>query len=89
MNPKDRIELIKTRLENAFQPNALTIIDESHKHKGHAGAATGRGHFKVEIQSEHFDHCSKVQAHRTIYQALGTLMETDIHALSIVLKKNP
>lgn len=85
MNSPDRMQLIKTRLQDSFQPSLLTVIDESHKHKGHAGAATGRGHFKIEIQSSHFDHCSRVQAHRMIYQALGNLMETDIHALSIII----
>ena len=89
MNNQERIELITTHLQAAFHPDFLIVIDESLKHKGHAGAATGRGHFNIEIQSHHFDACSKVQAHRLIYQALGALMETDIHALSIILKAAP
>ena len=79
------IELIKQRLQETLNPSYLTIIDDSHKHKGHAGAATGLGHFSVEIASDHFKNCSRVQAHRLIYQALGSLMQTHIHALAITI----
>lgn len=82
-----RIKLIEERLQQAFAPVFLNVIDESYKHKGHAGALTGRGHFKIELQADCFSECSPVQSHRLIYQALGSLMETDIHALSIELKR--
>ena len=78
-----RIEDIRAALEKAFNPGALEIIDESHKHAGHAGATTGKGHFDVMIVSPAFAGQKLLQRHRMIYKALGELMETDIHALSI------
>jgi BolA protein len=66
-----------------LDPLALTIEDESHKHAGHAGAATGRGHFHVEIVCAQFTGLSLLARHRRVYEALGDLMQTDIHALSL------
>ena len=79
----DRISLIRERLTSALQPTHLEIIDESHLHAGHAGARDGRGHFRVRINSPHFDNLRTLERHRLVYQALGSLMDTDIHALSI------
>ena len=78
-----RTALIKTKLKRAFSPKNLTLIDESHLHKGHAGAQTGKGHYRVKIEAECFKMMSPIQRHRSIYKALGDLMDTDIHALSI------
>lgn len=79
----DRVELIRASLQAALSPDSLTVEDQSHLHVGHAGAATGKGHFHVEIRAAAFNGQSKIQQHRAIYQALGELMETEIHALSI------
>ncbi|MDO4708474.1 MAG: BolA family protein [Pseudomonadota bacterium] len=79
----DRIAVIRAALEAAFSPVSLTIIDESHKHAGHAGARDGRGHFKVALVSERFAGMLPLARHRAVYAALGSLMQTDIHALSI------
>ncbi len=79
----DRVEEIQRRLNAAFDPEYLTIEDQSHLHAGHAGAATGKGHFHVVICAEAFRGCSKIEQHRAIYAALGELMHNDIHALSI------
>ncbi len=78
-----RVEQIQTRLLEALQPEHLQIDDESHQHIGHEGAKDGRGHFYVQIVSSQFDGKRALQRHRMIYQALGELMETDIHALRI------
>ena len=78
-----RIEKIRTALEQALQPQRLVIEDESHKHAGHAGAATGRGHFHVEIVAASFAGTPLIARHRRVYEALGELMQTDIHALSL------
>ena len=80
---KDRPALIKQRLEAALQPSELTIVDESHLHQGHAGAATGLGHFRVTIVASQFTSCNLLARHRLVYAAVGDLMQTDIHALSI------
>lgn len=82
----NRIERIRATLQAALQPSALDIEDESHLHAGHAGAATGRGHFRLHIVSAAFAGLPPVQRHRRVYEALGGLMQTDIHALSITAK---
>jgi BolA protein len=68
---------------NAFQPEELEIVDESHLHIGHAGARDGKGHFRIRIVSEKFAGLPQVRCHRLIYMAIGDLMNSDIHALSI------
>jgi BolA protein len=78
-----RIELIRNRLNSALAPTALEIIDDGHLHAGHAGARQG-GHFRVRIVAAQFSGLRTVQRHQLIYQALGELMRTEIHALGIV-----
>jgi BolA family transcriptional regulator, general stress-responsive regulator len=80
---RDRVTLIRERLEEAFAPDSLDIVDDSHRHAGHAGAKDGRGHFQVRIVSSHFRGTKTLERHRMVYAALGTLMQTDIHALSV------
>ncbi|MDZ4350748.1 MAG: BolA family protein [Xanthomonadaceae bacterium] len=84
-----RVEAITRALEAALAPHALEVIDESHKHVGHEGARDGRGHFAVKVVSAAFAGLPPLARHRRIYEALGGLMQTDIHALSIVLAKTP
>ncbi|MEM6819576.1 MAG: BolA family protein [Pseudomonadota bacterium] len=78
-----RVELITQILQEAFEPTTLQVIDQSHLHAGHAGAQDGRGHFKVNISSSAFNGKRPIACHQAIYKALGDLMTTDIHALSI------
>ncbi len=78
-----RIEIIEARLRDALRPDFLEVIDESHLHIGHAGAADGRGHFRVRVSSALFHGLPTMARHRHIYRALGELMRTDIHALTI------
>jgi BolA protein len=80
---QDRISRIRDKLNAAFNPTELVLDDESHLHAGHAGARTGRGHFAVLIRSSRFQGKTPVQRHRLVYEALGDMMQTDIHALSI------
>ena len=79
----DRIAVIRARLEAAFAPQVLQVVDDSHRHAGHAGAMDGRGHFNVHIVSERFAGTNPLQRHRMVYEALGSLMTTDIHALQL------
>ena len=83
MNPEQRLEAIRQRLETAFKPESLVIEDEGHLHAGHEGARDGRGHFRLMLVSEAFNGQGMVARHRAIYAALGELLQTDIHALSI------
>lgn len=78
-----RIAAIRDRIEQALAPADLEVIDESHKHIGHEGAKDGRGHFLVKITSEKFQGLRPLQRHRLVYDAVGDLMQSDIHALSI------
>lgn len=84
-----RIERIREALLVALAPSELEVIDESEQHLGHAGAASGRGHFRVRIVAGAFAGQSPLQRHRAVYAALGTLMETDIHALAIEARPPP
>ena len=79
----DRIARVRDRLEAALQPEVLEINDDSHKHVGHPGARTGMSHFNVRIRAERFRGTSPLQRHRIVYEALGEMMQTDIHALRI------
>ena len=82
LNPA-RVERIRHLLQEALQPESLDVTDDSHRHAGHAGARGGQGHFGVDIVSAAFAGKPPLARHRLVYAALGTLMQTDIHALAI------
>jgi BolA protein len=75
------VEQIRRRLTEALAPVALEVLDEGHKHAGHANA--GKGHFHVRIVSAAFAGISPLKRHRMVYAALDGLMDEGIHALSI------
>ena len=79
----DRCKRIEQSLSEAFAPLKLRVRDQSHLHAGHAGAQDGKGHFAVEIISRSFTGLSRIERHRHVFDALGDMMETDIHALII------
>jgi BolA protein len=78
-----RNERLADRLTSALEPEHLDIVDDSHRHAGHAGAADGRGHFTVLIVSARFAGLGTLRRHRLVYEAVGDMLTTDIHALSI------
>lgn len=78
-----RIDMIRERINRQLNPDRLEIIDESAKHAGHAGARSGGGHFLVEIVSNSFTNKNLITRHRMVYDSLGDMMDTEIHALSI------
>ena len=78
----ERVERMRRALQ-VLAPSSLQIVDESHRHAGHEGARDGRGHFAVEIVSDAFAGLAPLARHRRVYEALGSMMQTDIHALSI------
>ena len=82
----ERVKMIKECLEEAFHPTLLELVDESHKHAGHPGAAQGGGHFLLNIESEAFAGKTPLQRHRMIFKALGDMMQHEIHALSITAR---
>lgn len=78
-------DLLRERMA-ALEPSRLDIIDESHRHAGHAGARDGGGHFRMTIVSPHFAGKRTMERHRLVYDAAGDLMKRQIHALSITAK---
>ncbi|MEG3050098.1 MAG: BolA family protein [Thermomonas sp.] len=82
LNP-ERVSRIRELLTSALEPESLVVTDDSHKHAGHAGARGGQGHFGVDIVSSAFAGKLPLARHRLVYAALGDMMQTDIHALSI------
>lgn len=82
MNADDTVSLMRACLAR-LEPETVEITDESALHAGHAGARSGGGHFQLTIVSNRFSGLSGVARHRLVYQALGTLIGSRIHALSI------
>ena len=78
-----RVERIREALEAALAPSLLEISDDSHLHAGHAGAASGGGHYSVKIVSERFHGLRLVMRHRLVYDAVADMMRAEIHALAI------
>ncbi|WP_349655396.1 BolA family protein [Xanthomonas sp. 10-10] len=78
-----RVERIRQALQAALAPTELEVVDDSHRHAGHAGARDGRGHFNVRVVSAVFAGKPPLARHRAVYAAVGEMMQTDIHALSI------
>lgn len=79
---------IKEKLEQSFNPSQLVVVDESHKHAGHAGAAahqaaggSAESHFTVKITSEKFQGMNRLARHRAVIEALGETVDK-IHAIS-------
>lgn len=79
MNTADRL---RERLA-ALDPESLEIEDESAAHAGHAGAASGGGHFRLVIVSPRFRGLAPLARHRLVYDTVGDLMHREIHALSM------
>ena len=75
---------IENRLQNAFKPTRLTLIDESHRHAGHAGAhSEGESHFRAEIVSAAFAGLGRVARQRAVNEALADLLAERVHAFSM------
>lgn len=82
--PATTRDIIAEKLTKAFAPEALDVIDESHKHAGHAGARPGgQTHFSVYIVSQAFHGKSRLERHRLINAALASELQTGVHALAI------
>lgn len=78
-----RIDRMRSRFEAALAPVELTLTDDSHLHAGHAGAASGGGHYSVRIVSLQFEGQKLVTRHRLVYDSVHDMMHREIHALAI------
>ena len=83
MNQTPSVEILLRERLAVLQPLQLDIIDDSAQHAGHAGAGGG-GHYRLLIVSTAFSGKTTLARHRLVYDALGELMHSKIHALSIV-----
>lgn len=86
MNAAEKLQLIETRLRQAFNPTELQVLDESDAHRGHAGHGGGGRHFAVIIASDAFANKPRVACHREIYALFPDLIPDEIHALRITVR---
>ena len=78
---------IRRKLESVLAPESLDVVDESHRHAGHAGARPeGETHFRVEIVSAAFDGKSRVDRQRLVYQILAEELKERVHALALTTR---
>jgi BolA protein len=81
MSVRDTIE---QRLTADFAPQVLEVVDESHRHRGHAGwREGGETHFRVRISSSHFVGMTRLAQHRAVMQALQSQLDSGVHALAV------
>ncbi len=78
-----RLDKIRQRLETALGPAEIALDDESALHAGHAGAASGGGHYRLSISSAKFEGLNLVMRHRLVYDSVADMMHKEIHALAI------
>ena len=85
MSVRDDIE---KKLSLKFTPSHLEVLDESEKHRGHAGSRPGgETHFRVRITSPQLDSLSRVAQHRAVMETLDTELKSGVHALAIEVVK--
>ncbi len=77
---------IESILRKTFNPIYLKVQDDSARHRGHAGAQKGGGHFQVEIVSKAFEGKSLLERHRAVKEALRALFGKEVHALQLKIK---
>ncbi len=76
-------EAIAQQIKVSLSAESVEIEDQSHLHAGHAGAASGGGHYDVIVVAQIFEGLNTLARHRLIYEAVSDLMRKEIHALSI------
>ena len=75
---------IREKLQSAFSPRELVVVDDSESHRGHAGYQEGgQSHFNVRIAAEAFESMTRIQRHRAVHSALGPELIGRIHALAL------
>jgi len=80
----NRLEQIRARIDATFSPLSCQLEDDSAAHAGHAGAASGAGHYSLKLVSALFEGKNRVQRHRLVYDCVLDMMDKDIHAIAIV-----
>ncbi|MEX0807899.1 MAG: BolA family protein [Dongiaceae bacterium] len=81
-----RAARLEHALKAALDPISISVVDESHRHAGHAGArAEGETHYAVEILSSRFVGLTRVQRHRLVHEIVHDEFQNGLHALSLKL----
>ena len=80
----DKMARIRARLDETFAPLACELMDDSALHAGHAGAASGGGHYRLRLVSARFEGQNRITRHRLVYDCLRDMMHIDIHAIAII-----
>jgi BolA protein len=80
----DRADRIRQKICDGLSPLQCEVEDDSAKHAGHAGAASGGGHYRLRVVSPKFEMLGRLARHRLVYDCLGDMMQQEIHALAIV-----
>ncbi len=83
MDANNRLDIIRAKLVATFSPLECQLQDESALHAGHAGAASGGGHYRLKLVSAVFEGENRLKRHRLVYDCLDDMMKIDIHALAI------
>lgn len=78
-----RIEELRSRITGALGADVVEVQDDSAKHRGHAGARGGAGHYAVVVVSGRFAGMGRVDRHRAVYEAVGDMIPTEVHALQV------
>ena len=79
-------EAIRAALSAEFHPSRLEVLNESHKHAGHAGDdGSGESHWHVTMRSTRLSGMSRIARHRAVHDALGPAIMGRLHALSLDL----
>lgn len=78
-----RIEELRNRITGALGAEIVELQDDSAKHRGHAGARGGAGHYSVVVVSGRFAGMGRVDRHRAVYDAVGDMIPTQVHALVV------
>lgn len=82
--PQTVKQIITNKLQEAFRPQSLEVVDESHLHEGHSGHRPGgETHFRVYIVSNAFERKSRIESHRMINATLAAELSGPVHALAI------
>ena len=80
-----KAQAMEEALEQVFQESEIEIVNDSEAHRGHGGYSDGETHFKLKIKSPKFVGMSLLQRHRTVHEALGPDLISQIHALELQL----
>lgn len=83
MEPNKRSQAITAALEKGLDAQVVELVDVSDRHAGHAGSEGGGGHFRLVVVSKRFQGINRVAAQRLVYAALGDLMKSEVHALTM------